>query len=172
MSQGGEEHGHEKHIHVEHGHEEEHAARSQPGTTSRQWKPMSQTKWPTYIKNVGEVNDDILPLNKEINMRLYRVCSLAAWQWVSLTLVSFYDLTENDKNELFDSSIQEYIEYPEELKEKGKKLAMKIISHDWRIYKSRLVKFLSDQKNPFDKYEDLTKEDWEDLLQSVNQLTL
>jgi hypothetical protein len=91
---------------------------------------------------------------------------------VSLTLVSFYDLTENDKNELFDSSIQEYIEYPEELKEKGKKLAMKIISHDWRIYKSRLVKFLSDQKNPFDKYEDLTKEDWEDLLQSVNQLTL
>jgi hypothetical protein len=38
-------------------------------------------------------------------------------------------LTENEKDKLFKNSIQAYIEYPEELKQKGKKLAMKIISH-------------------------------------------
>jgi hypothetical protein len=48
---------------------------------------------------------------------------------VSLTLQGFDELTENEKDELFKNSIQAYIEYPEELKQKGKKLAMKIISH-------------------------------------------
>jgi hypothetical protein len=48
---------------------------------------------------------------------------------VSLTLQGFDELTENEKDELFKNSIQAYIEYPEELKQNGKKLAMKIISH-------------------------------------------
>jgi hypothetical protein len=48
---------------------------------------------------------------------------------VSLTLQGFDELTKNEKDELFKNSIQAYIEYPEELKQKGKKLAMKIISH-------------------------------------------
>jgi hypothetical protein len=43
-------------------------------------------KWPTYINNVGQVNDEGVPLDKEINMKLSRVCGLAARQWVSLTL--------------------------------------------------------------------------------------
>jgi hypothetical protein len=38
-------------------------------------------------------------------------------------------LTKNKKDELFKNSIQAYVQYPEELKEKGKKLAMKIRSH-------------------------------------------
>jgi hypothetical protein len=37
---------------------------------------------------------------------------------------------------------------------------MKIISHAWRTYKSKLVKILWDQDTPFNKYKDLTKEDW------------
>jgi hypothetical protein len=48
---------------------------------------------------------------------------------VSLTLERFDDLTENDKDELFKNSIQVYTEYPEEWKQKGNKVAMKIISH-------------------------------------------
>jgi hypothetical protein len=48
---------------------------------------------------------------------------------VSLTLQRFDDLIKNEKDKLFKNSIQAYIEYPEELKQKGKKLAMKIISH-------------------------------------------
>jgi hypothetical protein len=59
---------------------------------------------------------------------------------VSLTLEGFDNLSENDKDKLFKNSIQAYVEYPEELKEKGKKLAMNIISHAWRAYKSMLVK--------------------------------
>jgi hypothetical protein len=51
-------------------------------------------------------------------------------------------VTENDKNELFKNSIQAYVEYLKELKEKEKKIAIKIISQAWRTYKSRLVKFL------------------------------
>jgi hypothetical protein len=144
MSQGGEEHGHEEHVHdehehVEHGHEEEAQAGLSQGSvatvgspswiTSHQRKPWSHTKWPTNIKHVGEVNENDLPLYKEINIRLSRVCGLGARQRVSLTLERFDDLTKNDKNKLFDNSIQAYIEYPEEMKEKGKKLAMKIISH-------------------------------------------
>jgi hypothetical protein len=38
-------------------------------------------------------------------------------------------LTKNEKDELFKNYIQAYVQYPEELKQKGKKLAMKIISH-------------------------------------------
>jgi hypothetical protein len=94
-------------------------------------------------------------------MRLSRACGLAARQRVSLTLERFDDLRKNDKNELFKNSIQAYVEYPKELKEKRKKVAMKIISHAWRNYKSRLVKCLRNQKNPFNMLEDLTQEDWE-----------
>jgi uncharacterized protein (DUF2252 family) len=92
-------------------------------------------------------------------MRLSRVCGLAVRQRVSLTLERFDDLTENDTNELFKNSIQTYVEYPKEMKKKGKKQATKIISHAWRTYKNRLVEFLWEQKNPFDKYKDMTQED-------------
>jgi hypothetical protein len=72
----------------------------------------------------------------------------------------FDELTENEKDKLFENSIQAYIQHPEELKQKGKKVAMKIISHDWRSYKSKLLKIWRDQDAPFDKYKDLSKEDW------------
>jgi hypothetical protein len=72
----------------------------------------------------------------------------------------FGQLTQNEKDELFKNSIQAYVEYPEELKQKGKKVAMKIISHAWRSYKSKLVKIWRDLDTPFDKYKDLSKEDW------------
>jgi hypothetical protein len=38
---------------------------------------------------------------------------------------------------------------------------MKIISHGWRTYKTRLMKCLRDKKNPFNKFKDSTQEDWE-----------
>jgi hypothetical protein len=41
----------------------------------------------------------------------------------------FDDLTENEKDELFKNSIQAYIQHLKELKQKGKKVAIKIISH-------------------------------------------
>jgi hypothetical protein len=69
-------------------------------------------------------------------------------------------LTKNEKGELFKNSIQAYIQYPEELKQKGKKVAMKIISRTWRSYKSTLVKIWRYQDTPFDKYKDLSKENW------------
>jgi hypothetical protein len=84
---------------------------------------------------------------------------LAAWQRLLLTMQGFDELTENEKDELFKNSIQAYVQYPEELKQKGKKVAMKIISHAWRDYKSELVKIWRDQDTPFDKYKDLSKED-------------
>jgi hypothetical protein len=90
--------------------------------------------------SVSVVNDDGLPLYTRVNMRLSRVCGLATLQRVSLTLQGFDELTKNEKDELFKNSIQAYVQYPEELKQKGKKLAMKIFSHTWRRYKSKLVK--------------------------------
>jgi hypothetical protein len=93
-------------------------------------------RWPTDVKNVGQVNDEGLPLYKEINTRLPKVCRLATRKRVSLTLERFNDLTKNDKDELFENSIQAYVECPKELKEKGKNVDMKIISHAWRSYKS------------------------------------
>jgi hypothetical protein len=56
----------------------------------------------------------------------------------------FDELTKNEKDELFKNSIQAYIQYSEELKQKGKKVVMKIISHAWRTYKSKLVKIWRD----------------------------
>jgi hypothetical protein len=90
--------------------------------------------------SVGEVNDEGLPLDMRVNTRLSRYCGLAARERVSLTIQGFDELTENEKDELFQNSIQAYIQYLEELKQKGKKLAMMIISHVWRSYKSKLVK--------------------------------
>jgi hypothetical protein len=43
---------------------------------------------------------------------------------VPLTLEKFEDLTEDEKNELFMNSIQWYVVYPEELKEKGKRASL------------------------------------------------
>jgi hypothetical protein len=90
--------------------------------------------------SVGEVNDEGLPLDTRVNMILSRVCGLAARQRMSLTLQGFNELIKNEKDELFENSIQAYVQYSEEMKQKGKKLAMKIISHAWRSYKSKLVK--------------------------------
>jgi hypothetical protein len=58
---------------------------------------------------------------------------------VSLTLHGFEDLIKNEKDKLFKNSIQVYVQYTKELKQKGKKIAIKIIPHAWRVYKSRLV---------------------------------
>jgi hypothetical protein len=116
--------------------------------------------WPTNIMSVGEVNDEGLPLDTRVNMRLSRVCGLATRQRVSLTLQRFDELIKNDKDELFKNSIQAYVQYPEELKQKGKKLAMKIISHAWRSYKSKLVKIWRNQDTPFSTYKDLSEENW------------
>jgi biotin-(acetyl-CoA carboxylase) ligase len=69
-------------------------------------------------------------------------------------------LAKNEKDELFKSSIQAYIQYLEELKQKGMKIAMKIISHAWRSYKSKHVKIWRNQDTPFHKYKDVIKEDW------------
>jgi hypothetical protein len=59
------------------------------------------------------------------------------------------------------NSIQRYVVYPEELKEKGKRAAMKDISHSWRGYKNRLVTCLRKKQNPYEKFKDLKEEDWE-----------
>jgi hypothetical protein len=100
------------------------------------------------------------PWDTIVHTRLSRVCGLATRQRVSLILQGFDDLTENEKDELFKNSIQAYVQYPEKLKQKGKKVAMKIISHAWRIYKSKLVKIWRNQDTSFRTYKDVTKEDW------------
>jgi hypothetical protein len=88
--------------------------------------------WSTYVMSVGEVNDEGVPLDMIVNTRLSRVCGLATQQGVSLTMQGFDELTKNEKVKLFKNSIQAYVQYSEELKQKGKKVAMKIISHAWR----------------------------------------
>jgi hypothetical protein len=70
-------------------------------------------------------------------------------------------LTENENDELFENSIQAYVQYLEELKQKGKKVAMKIISHAWRSYKSKLLKLWRSKTSPFSTYKELRQEDWE-----------
>jgi hypothetical protein len=110
--------------------------------------------------NAGKVNEDGQPLDQLTLMRLSKVCGLTAWQRVPLTLEKFEDLSEDEKNELFMNSIQWYVVYAKELKEKGKREAMKGISHSWRGYKNRLVMCLRKKQNPFEKFKDL-KEDRE-----------
>jgi predicted nucleotide-binding protein (sugar kinase/HSP70/actin superfamily) len=86
-------------------------------------------RWPTDVMNVGQVNGQGVPLDTEVNVRLSWVCGLAAQQRISLTLQRFEELTKNEKDELLENSFEAYVQYPEELKQKGKKVAMKIISH-------------------------------------------
>jgi hypothetical protein len=69
-------------------------------------------------------------------------------------------LTKNEKDELFKNSIQAYIQYPKEVKQKRKKLAMKIISPAWRGYKTKFVMIWRNQDTPFAIYKDLSEEDW------------
>jgi hypothetical protein len=76
-----------------------------------------------------------------------------------VTLQEFDDLTKNEKDKLFKTSIQAYVQYLEELKQKGKKVAMKIISHAWRSYKSKVVKLWWEKHNPFRVYKELRGED-------------
>jgi hypothetical protein len=73
--------------------------------------------------SVGEVNDEGLPLDTRVNMRLSRVCGLSAQQRVSLTLQGFDEFTKNEKDGLFENSIQAYIQYLEELKQKGEEIS-------------------------------------------------
>jgi hypothetical protein len=84
----------------------------------------------------------------------------------------FDELTENEKDKLFENSIQAYIQHPEELKQKGKKVAMKIISHDWRSYKSKLVRFGGTRTPPSISTKICQKKTGRDLLKSANKSTL
>jgi hypothetical protein len=61
---------------------------------------------PTNIMRVGQINDEGVPLDTEVNTRLSRVCGLAAQQMVSLILQEFNELTENENDKLFKNSIQ------------------------------------------------------------------
>jgi hypothetical protein len=70
-------------------------------------------------------------------------------------------LTKNENDELFENSIQAYVQYLEELKQKGKNVAMKIISHAWRSYKSKLLKLWRSKTSPFSTYKESRQEDWE-----------
>jgi hypothetical protein len=88
--------------------------------------------WLTDVMSVGEVNDEGVPLDTTVNTRLSRVCGLSVRLTVSLTIQRFDELTENEKDKLFKNSTQTYVQYLEELKQKGKKITMKIISHTWR----------------------------------------
>jgi hypothetical protein len=47
--------------------------------------------------SVGEINDEGVPLDMTVNMRLSRVYGLAARQRVSLTMQGFDELTKNEK---------------------------------------------------------------------------
>jgi hypothetical protein len=78
---------------------------------------------------------------------------------VSLTLQGFDELTKNEKDEPFKNSIQAYIQYPEKLKQKGKKVAIKIISHAWMSYSSKLMKIWREKASIFHKYKELREED-------------
>jgi hypothetical protein len=51
--------------------------------------------------SVGEVNDEGIPLEMTVNMRLSRVYGLAAQQRVSLTMLGFDELTKNENDKLF-----------------------------------------------------------------------
>jgi hypothetical protein len=42
--------------------------------------------WPMEIMSVGEVNDEGIPLDTTMNMRLFKICGLSARQRVSLIL--------------------------------------------------------------------------------------
>jgi hypothetical protein len=68
-------------------------------------------------------------------------------------------LSKNEKDELFENCIQPYIQYLEELRQKGEKIALKMICHAWKSYKSKLVKISRDEDTPFLKYKDLKEED-------------
>jgi hypothetical protein len=72
--------------------------------------------WPMDVISVGEVNDEGMPLDTTVNTRLSRICGLAAQQRVSLILQGFDDLTENEKDKLFENSIQAYVQYLKEPK--------------------------------------------------------
>jgi hypothetical protein len=91
---------------------------------------------------------------------------------VSLTLQGFDEFTKNKNDELFENSIQAYVQYLEELKQKGKNLAMKIISHAWRSYKSKLVNIWKNRDTPFNRTQICQNKIGQDLLKSVNQRTL
>jgi hypothetical protein len=102
----------------QHIHKEEEPVETRLKTTSRQRQPRSQTMWPTDVMSVGEVNYEDVPLDMTVNTRLSRICGLAARQMMSITLQGFDDLTENKKDELFENSIQAYVQYSKELKQK------------------------------------------------------
>jgi hypothetical protein len=128
--------------------------------------------WLTDVMNAGEVNEDGQPLDQCTLMRLSRVCGLAARQRVPLTLEKFEDLTEDEKNETFMNSIQWYVVYPEELKEKEKRVAMKGISHSWRGYKNRLVTCLRKSRTPSRSSKTWKKKNEKGLSQSANLQSL
>jgi hypothetical protein len=61
--------------------------------------------WQIDVLSIGQVNDEGVPLDTEVNTRLSRVSGLAARQRVLLTLQGFNELTKNEKDELFENSI-------------------------------------------------------------------
>jgi hypothetical protein len=106
-----------------------------------------------------EIDDDGVPTEKAADVVGF---NLIAWERVPLTLPKFDDLTVDQKNALFNDGVNTFLEFPENMKAKACRAAMKMIAKLWRSHKSKLVnEYMAKELEPFSKYPYIKREDWE-----------
>ncbi|XP_021308219.1 uncharacterized protein LOC110432337 isoform X3 [Sorghum bicolor] len=134
---------------------------SVPGPVCRPRKPRTPSKWPTDKVVVTEISPDGMPTDVRAQRRLRLLAGLIARQKLSLVMPSFKDLTDENKQKLFDKHVMPHLEFPPEMKSEGFRTIMKVISKSWRTHKNRLVtNFIEKNLSPFKQHPYIEPEDW------------
>jgi hypothetical protein len=93
--------------------------------------------------------------------RLQKLAGLIARERVPLTLPKFNGLTVDQKNALFNDGVNTFLEFPENIRARAFRAAMKMIAKLWRSHKSNLVnRYMAKELEPFSKYPYIKREDW------------
>ena len=109
-----------------------------------------------------KIDDDGVPTEKNALQMLRKLACLNARGRVPLTLPKFNDLTMDQNNTLFNDGVNTFLEFPENMKAKAYRAAMKMIAKLWRNHKSKLVnEYMAKELEPFSKYPYIKREDWE-----------
>ena len=80
-----------------------------------------------------------MPTEKKAVTRMRKLAGLIARQRLSLLMVSFDDLIDNEKEQLFNECVQPHLEFSSELRAKVLKVMMRIVNKSGRTFKSELV---------------------------------
>jgi hypothetical protein len=136
---------------------------SQPSSGRQRRRKVA--KWPSDQIHVKELTEDGMPTKEVALRRMRKLASLIARERLKLTMPSFNQLDDEERDRLFDEYVQPKLKFDDHLRDTTCYMMMRMINHSWRTYKSDLVcKFVCTGLDARVKHPYIPRQEWEDFV--------